>query len=86
MSIVTFGEKLAITTIMYVFITSKESLACAVARLSSVLLLPKEARIFAHIVRNLLRCEKRGSAFYGISRKTKSYINSCWNSNWLTPL
>ena len=58
-SIATFGEKLATTTIMYVFIINRGSPACAVVRLSSVLLSLNAVRIFAQIVRNLHWCEER---------------------------
>ena len=85
-SIATCGEKLATTTIMCAFITNRESLARAVARLSSVLLSLNAARIFVQIVRNLHRCEESRCAIQGDSRKTESYTNRCWNFNRLTPL
>ena len=52
-SIEIFGEKLAITTTTCVSITNRESLANAVARLSSVLSSLIAVRIFVQNVRNL---------------------------------
>src|SRR6266849_1822841 len=73
---------------LYGCITSRESLATAAARLSSVLYWVSAVRIFVQHAKNSHRREESGGTIHQrTSRKDlEYYVNRRWNFSWLTTL
>src|SRR5258708_38756019 len=86
-NIATCAERPVITTIMSVFITSKESPACAVAPLLNASSLLNGVLIFVQAARNSHRREKSRRAAHSTPWEVReNHINRSWNFIRLTTL